>query len=64
LFHEGEDDVVGSAEAIINQYMFYIGSILVKMPAAEPEKAAIKPNFRTPPCSWRFIGNKFQYDSM
>ena len=37
--------------------MFYIGSVLVKFPStAEPKEEAIKPNFRTPPCSWFFVG--------
>lgn len=44
--------MAGSAEAIVDEYMFYIGSVLVKMPAAEPEMEAIKQNFRTPSCNW------------
>ncbi|KAF7097810.1 hypothetical protein CFC21_099597 [Triticum aestivum] len=41
----------------VSEHVFYIGSIFVKFPSAiEPEEEAIKPTFRTPPCSWFFVG--------
>ena len=41
----------------VSEHVSYIGSIFVKFPSAiEPEEEAIKPTFRTPPCSWFFVG--------
>lgn len=41
----------------VSEHVFYIGSVLVKFSStAEPKEEAIKPNFRTPPCSWFFVG--------
>ena len=41
----------------VSEHVFYIGSVLLKFPSTlEPKEEAIKPNFRTPPCSWFFVG--------
>ena len=41
----------------VSEHVFYIGPVLVKVSStAKPKEAAIVTNFRTPPCSWFFVG--------